>query len=141
MKWHPDDRIGVKMKILLDVCQKMFDQPLSKSKDLGDMIKFLPGVIVQNRITMQGMAELYRVKPDLLDRLIKSPITPLKLEMEYSESSKSSFEYYILDKYLSGFLQDRERSQLYYCNPIFQHISICRHLLSLLKHDGTYWES
>jgi hypothetical protein len=101
----------------------MFDQTLSKSKELGDMLRFLPGVVVQkNHISMEGMAELYRIKPDLLECLIKSPIEPLK----------PSYSGYKLDDYLSGFLQDRERSRLYYCDRMLQHISICRHFLTLL---------
>ena len=42
---------------------------------------------------------------------------------------------YKLDDHLSGFLQDRDRSQLYYCDPKLQHIFICRRILSLL--DGS----
>ena len=117
------DGITPKFRILLDGYRKMFDQSFSKSNDLGDLLRFLPGVVVQNHITMQGMAHLYNVKPDLLERLIKSPIEPLKL---------SSYSLYKLDDYLSGFLQERDRSHLYYCDPILQHISICRHILSLL---------
>ena len=125
-----DDRIGAKFKILFEGYRKMLDQSFSKSKDLGDMLKFLPGVVVQNSMSMQGMADLYRIKPDLLERLNKSTIEPLKL-------SDSHFGY-ILDGYLSNFLQDRDRSQLYYCDPILQHISICRHFLSLLDGSITF---
>ena len=75
---------------------------------------------------MQGMAQLYRIKPDLLERLIKSTLEPLEL---------SSDSCYILDDYLSCFLLDRDRSQHYYCDSMLQHISICRHFLSLL--DGS----
>ena len=121
-----EDRIGVKIKILFDGSRKMFDQSISKSKDLGDMLRFLPGVVVQKPISTEGMADLYRIKPDLLDRLVQSPIKPLTMK-------GSSYEY-TLDEYLSGFLQDRDRSQLYHCDPILQHISICRLFLSLL--DG-----
>ena len=119
----------------MDGYRKMFDQSFSKSNDLGDLLRFLPGVVVQNHITMQGMAHLYNVKPDLLERLIKSPIEPLKL---------SSYSLYKLDDYLSGFLQERDRSHLYYCDPILQHISICRHILSLLDPSKTlnvHWKS
>jgi hypothetical protein len=120
-----DDPITDKFKILLYGYQKMFDQSLSKSKDLGDFLRFLPGIVVQKEpISMIAMADLYRIKPDLLRRLIKSPIEPLKFS--------GTNPCYILDDYLSGFLQDRDRSQLYYCDPILQHISICRHILSLL---------
>ena len=104
----------------------MFDQSLSKSKDLGELLRLLPGVVVQKGIALQGMADLYQIKPDLLECLIKSTIEPLGPDI---------FSRYTLDTYLSGFLQDRDRSQLYYCDPILQHISICRRLLSLL--DGT----
>ena len=103
----------------------MVDQSCSKSKDLGDMLRRLPGVVVQKHMSIQGMADLYRIKPDLLERLIKKKIEPL-------ESSPS---HYTLDNYLSGFLKDRDRSKHYYCDPILQHISICRHFLSLL--DGS----
>ena len=106
----------------------MLDQSFSKSKDLSDMLKFLPGVVVQKHMSMQGMADLYRTKPDLLERLIKSTIEPLR-------PSHGPHPRFILDGYLSGFLVDRDRSRLYYCDPILQHISICRHFLSFL--DGS----
>ena len=108
----------------------MFDQLLSKSKDLGDMLRFLPGVVVQKPMSMQGMADLYRIKPNLLPvgyfifESIKSP----------RYSSAESYYHIMLADVLSGFLQDRDRSQHYYCDPMLQHISICRHFLSLL--DG-----
>ena len=121
-----DGQIRAKFEILVDGYRRMFDQSLSKSKDLGDMLRLLPGVVVQNSMSLQGMADLYRIKPDLLERLIKSTIEPLK---------PSSHSRYILDGYLSGFLQVRDRSQHYYCDPMLQHISICRHFLSLL--DGS----
>ena len=101
----------------------MLDQSLSKSNDLRDMLRFLPGIVVQSPLSIGPMADLYRIKSDLLDRLIQSPIEPLKMTIAHSHQ-------YRLDEYLSGFLQNR--SQLYYCDPILQHISICRHFLSLL---------
>ena len=111
---------------MFDGYRKMFDQSLSKSKDLGDVLKFLPGgVVVRNPMSMQGMVDLYRIEPDLLEWLKSTIIEPLK----------PLYSRYILDDYLSGFLQDRDRSQLYYCDPILQHVSICRHFLSLL--DGS----
>ena len=116
-----------KFKILLDGYRKMFDQSLSKSKDLGDMLRLLPGVVVQREMSMEEMTDLYRIKPDLLEYLIKSTIEPLTLGPIASR--------YKFDDYLSGFLQDRDRSQLYYCDPMLQHISICRHILSSM--DGT----
>ena len=118
--------LRAKFKKLFDGYRKMFDQLFSK--DLGDMRRFLPGVVVQRQMSIQGMAYLYRIKSDLLECLIKFTIVPLKL-LPISESG------YFLDDYLSGFLQDRNRSQIYYCDPMLQHISICCHFLSLL--DGS----
>ena len=69
-----DDQIRAKFKILFDGYRKMLDQSISKSKDLDDMLRFLPGVVVQKGMTMQGMVALYRIKPDLLEHLIKSTI-------------------------------------------------------------------
>ena len=112
---------------MIDEYRRMFDQSFSKSKDLGDMLRFLPGVVVQKHMSMQGMADLYKIKLDLLKRLIKSPIEPLRLERPVV-SPKSG---YILDGYLSSFLQDQDRSQLYHCDPILQHIYLCRYFLSL----------
>ena len=126
-QWDLDEtEFRAQFKIMLDGYRKMFDQSLSKSKDLGDMLRLLPGVVVQKEfLSMQGMTELYGIKPDLLECLNKSIIEPLRLRPSYNSRFK-------LDDYLSGFLQDRDRSQLYYCDPILQHISICRHILSLL---------
>ena len=121
----------------------MFDRLLSNSKNLDDMLRYrdmfyyqlifnskdmlrlLPGVVVQYSLGMHGMAYLYRIKFDRLKRLINFTIEPLK----------PSPPQYKLDDYLSGFLQDRDRSQLYYRDPMPQHISICRKILSLL--DGS----
>ena len=116
--------IGAKFKILIDEYRKMFDQSISK--DLCEILKFLPGVLVQMPMSTQGMADLYRINPDLLVRLTKSPIEPIGLRL--SASLKSP---YTLDGYLSGFLQDQDRSQLYHCDPMLQHISLCRHFLFL----------
>ena len=119
---------------ILDEYRKMVDQShsYSTSKDLGDMLMFLPGVVVQKHMSIQGMADLYRIKPELLERLIKF----------FFEPPETSPSHYILDNYLSGFLQDRDRSKQYYCDPISQHISVCRHFLSFL--DGSnalYYQS
>jgi hypothetical protein len=85
-------------EILLHGYQRTFDQSLSKSKDLVVMLRFLPGVVVQKRMSIQGMVELYRIEPDLLERLIKFTIDPIN----------PSSSHYILDYYLSRFLQDRD---------------------------------
>ena len=117
--------------ILHDGYRKMFDQSLCKSKDLGDMLRLLPGVAMQRHLSVQAMADLYRIKPDLLERLIKSTIEPLR---SFSDRHKPNSPYK-LEHYLSGFLHDRDRSQLYYCDPMLQDIYICRHILSL--RDGS----
>ena len=83
---------------------------------------------------MQGMAVLYRIKPELLESLVKSTIEPLRP----SPSPTLFANSYILDEYLSGFLQDRDRSQLYYCDPMLQHISICRDFLSILDETNAF---
>ena len=108
----------------------MFDQLLSGSKNLADMLRLLPGVIVQKQMSLRRMAVLYGIKLDLLVRLIKSTIEP-------SEFDVSPDLHYILDGYLSDFLQHPDRSQLYYYDrdPMLQHIAICRRFLSLL--DGS----
>ena len=67
-----------KFKTMFDGYRKMFGQSFSKSKDLSDMLRFLPGVVVQNDLSLQGMADLYRIEPDLLERLTKSTIEPLR---------------------------------------------------------------
>ena len=129
-----DDRIRVKFKILLDGYRRMFDRSLSKSKDLGVMLRFLPGVVVQKHMNMKAMADLYRIKPDLLKRFIKFTF---ELTFEPLKPSLSHWPY-ILDDYLCGFLRNRDRSQLYYCDPILQHISICCHILSLLDRSNAF---
>ena len=120
---------------MFDGYRKIFDQSLSKSKDLGNILRFLPGVVVQKALSMQGMADLYGIEPDFLERLIKS-IELLRPSLSDSESY--SYSRYMLDDYLSGFLQDQGRSQLYYCDPELQHISICRQILSLLDRSNVF---
>ena len=129
-----DDRIRTKFKRLFDGYRKICDHSFSKSKDLGDVLRLLPGVVVQKKMSMQGMAVLYRIKPELLESLVKSTIEPLRP----SPSPTLFANSYILDEYLSGFLQDRDRSQLYYCDPMLQHISICRHFLSILDETNAF---
>ena len=119
--------IRTKLKLLIDGYRKMLDQSFSKCKDLGDLgdtLEFLPGVVVQKHMSMQGMADLYRMKPDLLERLIKSPIESLRLRTFESGYTVT------LTSYLSGFL-DQDRSQLHHRDPMLHHISVCRHFLSL----------
>ena len=117
-----------KFEILLDEYRNMFDQSLSKSKDLGDILRFLPGVVMQKPMSIQAMADLYRIKPDLL------PVGYFIKPQRYDRYSSYRRDIILDNYYLSGFLQDRNRSQHYYCDPILQHIYICRHFLSLL--DG-----
>ena len=74
---------------------------------------------------MQGMADLYGIKPDFLERLVKSIDSEL-----LTPSPHGLYSGIMLDDYLSGFLQDRDRSQLHYCDPVLQHIAICRQILS-----------
>jgi hypothetical protein len=119
-----------KFTIMFDGYRKMIDQSFCISQELGDMLRFLPGVVVQKPLSMQGMVDLYRIKPDSLERLIKSTIL---LPHDCVLSPR-----YILDGYLSGLLQDRGRSQLYYCDPELQHISICRQFLSLLDRSNFF---
>ena len=126
-----DGQIRAKFELLVHGYRRMFDHSLSKSKDLGDMLRLLPGVVVQNPMSMQGMADLYRIKPDLLERLVKSTIEPL----ESAPLSQSPLSHYIFDGYLFDFLLDRDRSRVYYCAPMLQHIHICRHFFSLLDGD------
>ena len=109
----------------------MIDQSFSKSKDLGEMLRILPGVVAQKNLSMQGMADLYRIKPDFLKRLITS-IELLK------PSTHDLYPRYRLDDYLYFFLQNRVRSQHYYCDPELQHIYICRQILSLLDRSNVF---
>ena len=119
-----------KFKIVLDGYRKMVDQTLSKSKDLGDMLRFLPGVVVQKKLSIKGMADLYGIEPNFLQR-IKS-IGLLR------SSPQGPYHGYMLDDFLSRFLQERDRSQLYYCDSEIQHTSICRQILSLLDRSNVF---
>ncbi|KAF8801464.1 hypothetical protein BYT27DRAFT_7147456 [Phlegmacium glaucopus] len=51
--------------------QKILDRSFTESRDIGDLLRFLPGVMVQKGLSMQGMADLYSVKMDLLHRLFE----------------------------------------------------------------------
>ena len=91
----------------VDAYRNVLDHSLSKSKNLSDMLRLLPDVVVQKQLSMQGIVELYRIKSDLLESLIKFTNEPLRPLRPFPSSS------YILDDYLSGFLQDR--SHICYC--------------------------
>ena len=132
-----DDLISLKakFKILFDGYRKMIDQTFSTYNGLGDMLRSLPGVVVQRDLNLQGMADLYKVKPDFLERVIKSTFEPLT-SLDPSDPPLKTYPRYVLDDYyLFDFLQDRDRSRLYYCDPILQHISICHLFFSFL--DGS----
>ena len=89
------------------------------------MLRSLPGVVVQKSMDMQEMADLYGIEPDSLGRSL--PAWPIEKIFE-----RRGEACYVLDCYLSDFLQDRDRSQHYYCDPMLQHLSICLRFLSLL---------
>ena len=131
-----DDLLNLKakFKILFDGYRKMIDQSFSTFKELSDMLRFLPGVVVQrDALCKYGMAALYRIKPDFLERLIKSIIESLKPSSPSNPSPRC-----VLGDYLFNFLQDRDRSRLYYCDPMLQHISICHHFLSFLDESNAF---
>ena len=113
-----------KIKTLLDGYREMLDQSFLKSKNLGVMLRSLPGVVVQKPMNMQEMADLYGIEPDSLGRFL--PAWPIKKMFEIRGET-----YYALDSYLSDFLWDRDRSQHYYCDPRLQPLSICLRFLSL----------
>ena len=123
--------LKAKFKILFDGYRKMIDQSFFKIEDLGDMLRFLPGIVVQEHLNMQRMADLYRIEPDFLERLIKYTAEPRRTKLSRERYAIYTHNYK-LDGYLSGFLRDQDRSRLYYCDPMLQHISICRQFLSLL---------
>ena len=74
------------------------------------------------------MSDLYGIKPDFVKRLES---IELLRRSPYSR-------VYKLNDYLSGFLKDRDRSQLYYCDLELQHISICRQIFSLLYQSNVF---
>ena len=127
-----DDRISLTM--LFDGYRKLTDQSFLESRDLADLLRFLPGVAVQKPLSTRGMADLYRIIPDFLNHLIESPIEPLKP----SSSGNDLHPCYVLDDYLSGLLQDQDRSQLYFRDPMLQHISICRQFLFFLDRSNVF---
>ena len=90
----------------------MLDQSLIfaffKPRGIRDLLSFLPGIVVQQSLTMQGMADLYGVDMGALVPLIVS----------YNDLLPCRGSRYRLRDYVSGFLQDRSRSQLCYCDPI-----------------------
>lgn len=130
---EPDsEHLQPKICKVFDDYQKMLDQSFlfATSGDMGDLLRLLPGIAVQRDLTVQGMASLYKVKVNQIERLI---ISFEGLTLRYSKFGDDP--RYVLERYLSRFLRDRDRSQLCYCDPILHHISICRHFLSLL--DGS----
>ena len=117
---------------MFDHYRKIFDQSLLNSKDLGDMLRFLPGVVVHKGLSMQGMADLYRIKPYFLERFIKP------IELLRPSDIDIYPRGYMLNDPLSDFLQDRDRSQHYYCDLKLQHTSICRQILLLLDRSKVF---
>ena len=55
------DQIRTNFKILFEGYRKMFDQSFSNSKDLGGILRFLPGVVVQKHMNMQGWVTYTRL--------------------------------------------------------------------------------
>ena len=76
----------------------MFDQSFSKSKDLGDMLRFLPGVVVQKHMSMQGMADLYRIKRVASEVVCEKDGTTIPRSLKYSYAVSNDFRVQILNK-------------------------------------------
>ena len=133
-----DDLISLKakFKILLDGYRKMINQSFSIFKELGDILRSLPGVVVQRDLNLQfkgmDLYKVYKVKPNFLERVIKlkSAFEPL-----ISPNPSGPNPGYRLDDYLFDFLQDRD---LYYCDPMLQHISICHLFFSFLYGSNAF---
>ena len=126
--WHYRDE-SLDVRMVFHGYRKMIYQSFSES-NLGDILRFLPGVVVQENLSMQGMADLYRIKPDFLKRLKSLGLL--------RPSPHGLHPGYMLDDYLSGFLQDRHSSHHYYCDPELQHISICLQILSLSYQSNVF---
>ncbi|KAF8816521.1 hypothetical protein BYT27DRAFT_7182095 [Phlegmacium glaucopus] len=97
--------------------QMMLRQSFTESNDIGDLSRFLPGVLVQKALSMQGMADLYSVKVDLLHRLFE-PFARVGLS-----------DYMLLD-HLSAFFMHSHHPY-----SSLHHVLICRQFLFLL--DGS----
>ena len=82
-----------------------------QTKDMGDLL-WLPGIVVQEGLSMQGMAVLYGVEIDLLKHLVESTTKPL------IQSDLIILDRYKLHPYLSNLLHDQDRPQFYYYDPI-----------------------
>ncbi|KAF8816531.1 hypothetical protein BYT27DRAFT_7154580 [Phlegmacium glaucopus] len=59
--------------------QKMLDRSFTESIDISGLLRLLPGVVVQKGLSIRGIANLYRVKMDILDRLSKPALEPFVL--------------------------------------------------------------
>lgn len=111
--------------------QKMLLSALSKSRDMSDLLRFLSGIVVQKGLTMQGMADLYRVKLVQVKLLSQWALQVEPFIGPTTPSDIDSRSTYTLEGYISDFLRDRDRSRRYYCDPMLHHVFICRRLLSL----------
>ena len=115
-----DEEFSDRFEIMFDGYRKMIDRSFSKSSDI---LRFLPGVLVQKGLTMEGMAVLYKVEADFFERQIK---------IAFELTDDVDISDYMLEGRLSDLLQDRDCSLLYYRDHELLHIFICRQLLSLL---------
>ncbi|KAF8816499.1 hypothetical protein BYT27DRAFT_7182055 [Phlegmacium glaucopus] len=106
-------------RVVYDECRKMLGQSFTESNDICGLLRFLPGVVAQKGLSMQGINDLYSNKMDLLHRLLK-------------HIARLGLSFGVLQDCLSAFFMDRDRSHLYYC---LHHVLICCQVLSLL--DGS----
>jgi hypothetical protein len=65
---------------------EILDQLFSKSRCLGELLRYLPGIVVQGSLAKDGMIDLYRIKLDPVEHLISTidPLSPFQLPVVFA---------------------------------------------------------
>ncbi|KAF8162767.1 hypothetical protein B0H34DRAFT_692893 [Crassisporium funariophilum] len=110
-------------RTILDEC---YHAAFSASSDMDDLIKSLPGILVQRlEMPLQGIADVFAVDlhlaKDLLDR-----------NRQFIGIFKPAPGHFALNVLVSEYLRDASRCGMHYHDPLLHHIAICRRYLSVL---------
>ncbi|KAF8150920.1 hypothetical protein B0H34DRAFT_156525 [Crassisporium funariophilum] len=117
-------RVFYNYRTILDEC---YHAAFSASSGMDDLIKSLPGILVQRvGMPLQGIADVFAVDPHLAKNLLDRNLQFISIRHEPAP------DHFVLNQLVSEYLEDASRCGMHYHDPLPYNIAICRRYLSVL---------